>query len=238
MTVREYVMDSLFLPDSYGARRRSTEFDYITPQAFGRGSYPEYGCWLRLQRWIQSARGGAISPDVGFVRLIRDRAKSDVEAFEELSAKFFDPGIVNCELAEICARPFLRKEALPPIIGDWEVMYALWRLYPDWYARYSDFFTVIWPPQEGYFATHGMLLEVKRIADEKGLSEPRIVAHPEHIQRVYFLARKIFGKTISTKTLRQSLFDPKSVQWWTRGRWRWLAYEMLARLHHRIHGWF
>lgn len=237
MTVREYMVDSLFLPDSYGEVWRPEEFDCIVPNAFGRNSYPEYGHRMRLRRWIQSARGEAISPDVGFVRMIRDRARSDVEAFEELSARSFAPGLANCELADICWRLFQEKKV--PILGDWEVMYALRRLYPDLYEHGEELFVAIWLPQEGYLATRGMLLEAKRIADKLDLSAPCVVARPEHIQRVYFLALKVFGKSVSTKTMRSNdfEFDPDSVQWWTRGKWRWLFYEMLVRLHHRYHGW-
>ncbi|QQR77199.1 MAG: hypothetical protein IPJ67_03575 [Candidatus Moraniibacteriota bacterium] len=41
----------------------------------------------------------------------------------------------------------------------------------------------------------------------------------------------------ATDFLSNEWFDTKSVQQWTRGKWRWIVYDMLARIHHRLHGW-
>ena len=122
-------------------------------------------------------------------------------------------------------------------------MFALWERNPEWYATHTESLKVIWPPSEGYLATRGLFLEAKRIADAHGWCIPLLVAHPEHIQRCFHIARKIFGNNSCTTTDYASFgwidwFDPKSVQWWTRGPWRWFFYEIfIARPHHLLHGW-
>ncbi len=67
-----------------------------------------------------------------------------------------------------------------------------------------------------------------------------VVAHPEHIQRCFFLTREIFQTipAVSTGIASKSWFDEGSVQRWTRNKWYWLFYELfLARPHHRLKGW-
>ncbi len=83
-------------------------------------------------------------------------------------------------------------------------------------------------------------MKAKKVAKTCGLHAPLLVAHPEHIQRCFFIARKIFGKSTTVwfdANAPTGWFDSKSVQPWTRGPNVWLIYEMLARIHHRLHGW-
>ncbi len=235
--IQHYLLNIFLLPEAFALAECPTGFDFITPQAFGRNSFPENSRWFRFWNWWNGRQGGIIALDVGIVRTIRDSSSSDVEAFERLKEMNFDSGQPNESLANLCLTLLLRRAV--PMIGQWEVHYALWKQFPAWYRKHQGVFTVIWPLQNRYLGTHGMLLEVRRIAHERGLLTPCVVAHPGQIQRAYFVARKIFGVRIAFATdfLSNEWFDAESVQQWTRGKWRWIVYDMLARVHHRLHGW-
>lgn len=240
MNIRNYLLNAVFLPGRFEEVSRARNFDVIIPQGFGRNMYPDESrlLWFRDRFWRIAGKGKekGKSTSVFTVGVLRDCVGSDMDAFERLKSLDFNPGRPNEILAEICVNSVQKKRV--HIVGQWEVMYAIWERFPLWYSLNSDRFIVIWPPRNGYLSTRGMLLEVKRIADERELENPCVVAHPEHMPRVYFLARKIFGKPVAmmTEVMSDEWFDPKSVQWWTRGKWVWLVYEMLVRAHHRYRG--
>jgi hydroxymethylpyrimidine/phosphomethylpyrimidine kinase len=63
---------------------------------------------------------------------------------------------------------------------------------------------------------------------------------PAKAIKLGMLASKVFGKPVvhtNDSEATPAWFDQRSVQYWTRGPKVWLLYEMLARLHHRLHGW-
>lgn len=239
MPIRNTIINSWFLPVSfwYACPGYPSQADFICPQAFGRNTYSD--------------------EDVGmYLAALREAAKGDqIAVFQELHARGFDPGEPNRMLALRCielaktpevffdqdqeGRP--RYTELRPVIGQWEVLYAMWRYEPGWYRANEAVFLPIWPPVQGYMGTRGMLLAVKEVADSNGLDMPAIVAHPEHLPRSFFLARKVFGERVvaDRRPVRYETqcFDPRSVQKWTRDPGAWLRYEMLARIHHRLHGW-
>lgn len=236
MSIRNALIASWFLPESFwGATRAyANEADFICPQAFGRNTYSD--------------------KDVGMVaHSIIDVNDNVITRFMRLKAQGFDPGYPNKVLALRSIRfaklihPFFDDAGIAkghviirPVIGQWEVLYAIWLYEPDWYAKHQDLFVPIWPPIVGYLSTHDMLRIAKNIADGHGLKKPLLIAHPEHIQRCFFIARKIFGKPVAIDTANtptNEWFDKASVQKWTRSQNHWLFYEMLARIHHRIHGW-
>ncbi len=238
MNIRYFLLNSFLLPGRFEEVCPARDFDFITPQAFGRNTYPDDSFLLRLRNQLRAVTNRKRIISVYRVGALRDSVGSDMDAFKRLDALDFNPGCPNEILAEICLNLTMPKQA--PIIGEWRAMYAIWKSFPMWYCLNQYRLVAIWPPRKGYLATRGMLLEVDRIAKERGLTKPCLVAHPEHMPRAYFLARKIFGKPVAmmTDVMSNEWFDRDSVQWCTRGRWRWLAYEMLARAHHRWFGWF
>ena len=256
MNIRTYLINTFFLPIRFEKVPRKRDFDFITPQAFGRNSYPEEGFHLRWRNKTRGLQGKLPVEGIKRVVEIHSQYTSDAEAFKKLKEEGFDPGEPNRILAELCWKAILGggisfdEEGLlvvkqegknKPVIGQWEVMYAMWLRNPGAYSQcsLSHQALAIWPSKDGYLGRQGLLLEVKRIVDQRGLSLPCVVAHPEHIQRAYFLARKIFGKPVAkmTEVISDLWFDSKSVQLWTRGKWRWLFYEMLTRMHHRYYKW-
>lgn len=240
MPFRQRLLNAFLLPSPFD-RQWTPEVlhraDFICPQAFGRNAYSD----KEVGAIVNTARE----------KLCHD----DIATFEWLKSQKFDPGLPNVLLADMC---FGLSDALDkPIFGQWEVMYEIYLDHPGWYENRKDRLIAIWPPTEGYLATRGLFLEARRIVDEKlrtlddegwwlhdegwWLPTPLLVAHPEHIQRCFFLGEKVFSTTpaIATLAVSDGWFDPKSVQWWTRGKWHWLFYELcLARPHHWLKGWF
>ena len=229
MTIRSSLIDRFLLPELFDEALwkggSNQKFDFICPQAFGRNT------------WLDSEVGRIAEGR-------RDESDhDDLAIFESLEGDDFDPGRPNWLLAEQCVRLWLQHNV--PIIGQWEVLYAVWQLNKVAYREHRELFCAIWPSSCEYLGTRGMLLEAWRIAlNVFCVPKPRVVAHPEHIQRCYFLARKIFGAenvsiwVSSEQECDRCWFDSQSVQWWTRGPIRWLAYEMLVRIHHQLRGWF
>ncbi|MBI2439239.1 MAG: hypothetical protein HYV45_01400 [Candidatus Moranbacteria bacterium] len=230
MSIRNDLINSWFLPESFWKTHRAyaSEADFICPQAFGRNTYSD--------------------KEVGtVVNSIIDLSDNVVDRFVRLGARGFDPGHPNKILALRSIRfaklihPFFdNTDTIRPVIGQWEVLYAMWLYEPDWYAKHQNLLTPIWPPIIDYLTTHGVFRIAKDIADGHGLKKPLLIAHPEHIQRCFFIARKIFGKPVAIDVAHASdseWFDKASVQKWTRSPSYWLPYEMLARIHHRFHSW-
>ena len=221
MSLRKNLLDTFLLPETFDQKVRNSSHraDFICPQAFGRNDYSDRG--------VGSIIGTA-----------RDRFGDDITIFEWLRSQRFNPGRPNALLADSCRD--LAETSGSRIIGQWEVMYDLYCAWPVWYTEHHQDLVAVWPPAEGYLATRELFLETKHIADGRGWKTPLLVAQPEHIQRCYFLARKIFDENpaTSTDTISDEWFDPKSVQRWTRGKWHWLFYELcLARPHHLLKGW-
>lgn len=230
--LRLSIINHLFLPEPIWRRPHAYgyEADYITPQAFGRNTFSDRGV-------------GAI------VCTALDHFIDDITTFEWLKSQKFDPGCPNMmlglrciELAEFKLGNVSKPDAsIRPVIGQWEVLYAMYLHNPEWYEQHRDALVVIWPPPEDYLGTRGMLLEVREIAEKRSLTKPLLAAHPEHIQRCFFIARKIFPRSpIAIDYMmdaNEKWFDPHSVQRWTRGPNVWLFYEMLTRIHHRLNGW-
>lgn len=227
MSLRHMLFGRMFLPDPSAmdlAAKDSTVqgADFICPQSFGRNMYSDKNV-------------GSI------IDTARENSGSDIATFKWLRSMGFNPGRPNEILAIRCTR--FTKEGFPvrSVIGQWEVLYAMWLFEPDWYQKHQNMLVPIWPPSVGYLGTRGMMLAVKDIAEAHGLCTPLLVAHPEHIQRCFFIARKIFSKSIAIDSgntyTGPEWFDENSVQSWTRSPNHWLFYELLTRIHHRLYGW-
>ncbi|NTW14401.1 MAG: hypothetical protein HGA31_05240 [Candidatus Moranbacteria bacterium] len=218
MSIRSTLVDRLFLPKSFDETTSSKPYDFIMPNGYGRNTYSN-------------------RETVTVVHRKRDELGDDIGMFEWLASEGFDPGKPNRSLAMMCDTECART--IPIIIGQWEVMYALWLENPIRYRRQIASFITIWPLKKNYLATRGFLLEAKRVADVRGLKTPLVIAHPKHIQRCFFLAEKIFGQARTTRcAFEERWYDPESIQWQTRGERFWLFYELcLARPYDLLHGW-
>ncbi len=242
MSIRTMLINFFFLPEPFYSNwhHHLETGDFLCPQAFGRNTYEDEEIGVIIRKIYDHFEGNPIA------------------IFEELRTRGFDPGQPNRILARRCIE--LASISVPvrtafdqdveiqssprvflPVIGQWEVLYAMWHEKPAWYARNQGLLTPIWPPLKDYLGTRGMLLIVKDLAAEHLLRMPILIAHPEHIQRCFFIARKIFGYSVAIDRdmIRYDIrsFDQGSVQKWTRSSWSWLRYEMMARLHHRLKGW-
>jgi hypothetical protein len=238
MSLRDAMIASWFLPENFYRRTAGHAYpdqaEFICPQAFGRNTYSD-------------ERVGSI------IGAMLESIKDPIRRFEWLKERGFNPGQPNRILAQRCVklakfiRPFFDETGTVKghnithlVIGQWEVLYAMWLIEPHWYADHQEILIPIWPPITGSWTTHAMMLTAFDIAEAHGLRVPLIVAHPEHIQRCFFIARKIFGIAATDHIdgmVLEEWFDRHSVQKQTTSPGRWLAYEMLARVHHRLHGW-
>lgn len=221
MPLHQYLLTTFLLPEPFNSwlPEDSHRADFICPTAFGRNTYSD--------------------KEVGkIVRTKRNELGDDIATFEWLKSQGFDSGYPNALIADMC---FDLSDTLDkPIIGQWEVMCEIYLHHSGWYENRKDQLIAIWPPKKGRLGTRELLLKAKRIADGRRRKTPVLVAHPEHLPRCYFLGRNIFDTNPATSidARQQDWFDPKSVQWWTRGAWRWSFYELfLARPHHLFHSW-
>lgn len=174
------------------------------------------------------------------IRPQRNRLGDDSAMFKWLSENAFDPGTPNRILAEACVRQ-MRFYGFPAIV-QWEVAYAVWNEYPAFFEKYRGSFFVVWPWPKGYQGSHGLHRDAKRICGQitgKNMVVPLLIAHPEHVQRCYFVAKKRFGGAGIFQLIRSKRwFDRKSKQWQTKGNRLWLFYEIcLARPYGRLSGW-
>lgn len=80
-----------------------------------------------------------------------------------------------------------------------------------------------------YLDTHEVILQCSQTALAHGLERAIIVAHPDHQWRAMHVAKKL-GFTVYAADVSKVHYDAQSSQWWTRGRWRFMAREVLARL--------
>lgn len=239
MSNRDSMINSWFLPEPFYRREAGFAYpdqaEFICPQAFGRNTYTD-------------ERVGSV------IGAMLESIKNPIGRFQWLKERGFDPGTPNRILAQRCIalakfiRPFFDKSGtvrghaiVHPVIGQWEVLYTMWLIEPSWYAEHLDILIPIWPPVgKKKWSTRDMMLTAFEITEAHGLRIPLIVAHPEHIQRCFFITRKIFG-VAATDSIEgrtpEEWFDRRSLQKQTTSPGRWLAYEMLARVHHRLHGW-
>ena len=212
------------------------ESDCIFVQAFGRNAIPDDR--LGKELWTLRSR-------VNF---------SDAETFALLRKQGFDVGASNRALADRAVTLASAHLFHIPIIAQWEVVYAISGMHPEWYEQNAHLIDCIWPPQEGYFATY----HVKRISVERmrarGRKRPLELAHPAMLARAVPIIWKC-GARPCVEGIRPWNFwrnelwvwDDFSVQPWTRRFLPhlvltprdlirlWIVRESLGRVHHIIH---
>lgn len=223
MSLRQHLVNTLLFPEPFNPQWLPEDphrADFICPAAFGRNTWSD----TAVGAIIHTAREELCHGD-------------DIATFEWLKSKKFNPGLPNALLADTCFASAHDSEK--PIIGQWEVLYEIYHRWPKWYQDHKDRLFAVWPPKEGPLRTRDLFLETKKIADGHRRKTPLLIAHYEHIQRCYFLGRNIFNANpaASVGTKQEGWFDPKSVQWQTRGALPWFFYEMAVRFHHNLYGW-
>lgn len=151
----------------------------------------------------------------------------------------FDPGKPNRDLDMVCRQVLSLRDDFFPFFCQWEVALASIQT-DDLFLEAGIREFVIWPePGAKSFTTRDLLLKAKPIMMERGWHRPIIVAHGWHIVRTYWLTRTILDcdPIVLPEPFQPEIFDRRSVQRWTRGRIRWVIYDLIARAHHLKHGW-
>ena len=190
--------------------------DVIIIQAFGRNSIPDSELYL--------------------VRQLRELCDNDWLTIKKLqqSPIFFDPGKPNFSLALECQN--LVDQYHLPIITQWEVAAAFG---PYWHEKHKENIFCVWPPTEPQkrFSTREVKMATKKIMADHGWTKPIELAHKRQIIRSFLIVRKLIDTPIITKQ-RTDVFDPNSVQSWTRDGRSWLLkYEPYVRAHHILNRW-
>ena len=212
------MFDYFFRPGVLVRQRGSMHHDdVICPQAFGRNTWTDEEVAGKLSDLFQEGPAAWQKLD-------------DLARFRKLESVGFDPGEVNRQLAKYCYELSYRDNTLPQtIVGQWEVLYAVYQINPLWYINIWCNHHAIWPPVDGnYLSTRGLLEEVfEKISSRKRV---RLVAQSVHLARCVRLADKIFGQErVVVPGSSLPLYDWQSVQPWTRDQASFFTYEKKAR---------
>ncbi|OGE80468.1 MAG: hypothetical protein A2660_01225 [Candidatus Doudnabacteria bacterium RIFCSPHIGHO2_01_FULL_45_18] len=201
------------------------EADCIFVQAFGRNNYTD----AELGRVLWDLRTE--------VRL------SDLDAFNLLAQRAFEPGASNRALAKYAMQRAYKYNI--PIIAQWEVVFAIYQMDPNWYVSNRDLIDCLWPPKEGYFATWHVKVLSKERMRSRILCRPLEIAHPAMTVRavpiIWSLGLNPVVEPISAReSTRHELWvwDQSSIQPWTRNFQAWKVRELMGRVAHVVtHIW-
>lgn len=155
-----------------------------------------------------------------------------IEGLVDALAKNFDPGNSNFGLAREVKIIMDNDQDIRSIL-QWEIVLALYKLFPSWFFRNRDRIFCAWP-KIGYVTSKDLIADFVAFGGESD-QEPIIVSDKRHSVRVVLLVWRFFKKPI-VGSLTAS-FDPFSVQDWIRGGLRWIKRETKVRIHHLIYGW-
>jgi len=86
-----------------------------------------------------------------------------------------------------------------------------------------------------YLDTYEVLAQAKEICKDKGWKKITLVAHQDHLPRVIRTAKKL-NFTVSIFLLKNVPYDEKSIQSWTRTRWRFCLRELITTIIYRVQG--
>lgn len=209
----------------FGRERDLTDNSVIIPCGFGR------------KTWDDAEVSNSLAPimaQLGHLHM-------DPERFQILQSVDFDAGSVNRALANICyqlANAYRTGNQAPyRVVGQWEVMYELWKQHPEWYREHQQWFlTTIWPRPDGeYLSTRGMFELVRLTLNQNVV----IVAQAVHMARCLRVADQVFGHDNVSKApvAMPNFYDEDSVQLWTRDQASFVAWERKARVFDEMPGW-
>lgn len=189
-----------FLPE-IGDERKA---DCIFAQAFGRN--------------------GIDDKNLGFVlwSLRAKTHKKDQETFAILKKQGFKPGAANRAIAWHCITQFVNHLGLP-LIAQWEIVYTIWEIDPDWYKQNQTLIDCLWPPVKGYFSTFYVGLAAMPYMSRRGCSRPLNVAHPAMAVRAAMILWRLGIKPVAQRIPMWKfwkhplwVWDKNSVQIWTK----------------------
>jgi len=150
-----------------------------------------------------------------------------------LNTNNFDPGKSNISLAQDVIS--LVEIYHIPAIVQWEIVIAMGK----WYLENTDKVIPIWPDL-GRKSQNTMevlwQLEKLKLLPSK-FKMPIVVSQKYHMTRAFLLVKKFLGYIPVVAQYNTGVFDPGSVQWWTRSKLAWYCKEFLVRIHHVIKGW-
>ena len=188
-----------------------TDADCIFVQAFGRVSYPDTAL-PEIMRWLR-----------------KEADDTDLHMFELLDKYCCLTGASNQALAVTCYW-LIHENPNLHLMMQWEVALELWRIDHEWYVYRLQQLHTIWPPGDGYFDTTAVKRVSIGLMRYHGLSRPLELAKSAMLVRAWLIIRRL---GVEPRLVIANIpFDENSIQPWTRNRRRWIARELLGRVHH------
>ena len=157
----------------------------------------------------------------------RCRMKRDDLALRGLRKIKARAGQPNHEIAQKMKQIMDGKEVFS--FSQWEIPLAIeW----NWYLKKRSRITCIWPVQTKFttFMVAKLMVDLLR---NQTFSRPLILAHRDHLARVYLILRKLLGKHVPIAAMAGTeVFDAQSLQPQTTNWESWVRFERLIRVHH------
>jgi hypothetical protein len=199
------------------------------------GTFPPRG-WLKTDYTLNDVmltqafgRNAIEDKRLPEIEMMRASVQDDEAAMAYLDSISFDPGDSNFALADTIAQQLDTPHKVTEQIAQWEVVYALYRKYPEVYARYRRSIHSLWPKGD-FYPTYAVKADSIKVMDSIGAVNPIEFAHPDMMVR----AQAILGRQgVWADILAADVpFDSRSVQAQVRGPLQWMVRETATRAEH------
>jgi hypothetical protein len=141
-----------------------------------------------------------------------------------------DPGLSNIAIAQIIYKLWLVKRL--PVIVQREVAEAISKedigMVPSLVIEERD--------NQFHIDSYEVIAVAWEYCKQHGLHNAILVAHPAHILRCMWVARKI-GFQATAPNVSTVPYEPGSKHWWTRNKWSYYLWEFFARISWAIKGY-
>lgn len=180
----------------------------ICALSFGRNTFPD----KHLGRDLKAC----------FRRYGLRRSIISIPRFFALKKSGFDPGKANRAIAW---RVRQYAEEMRVVLGQWEVMFALWEKDPMWYDERDEHFFVIWPDEnQARLDTDQALRNMFR--DRPKHENFLLIAHQELWPCCIQTAEQMLEPdSVHIAQIGKIPYEPRSIQKWARTPQSFAAYE-------------
>lgn len=138
------------------------------------------------------------------------------------------PGGKSNEALAVITRSIASAYHLPAI-AQWEIADSILGFPKEYKVRKHHV--------EGkYLDSYEVLLQAHLRCNSMAWFKAIILAHPDHLWRCVKIAERL-GFEVLTIGTGCVPYDPKSTQWWTRGKFRFILREIPARFLYLLKGW-
>jgi hypothetical protein len=232
--VRSWVYDARNAEVSFKDRLKAIEaYINVTPGTFPPKPYAIKPMGDNDTTLIQAfGRDTFTDAELVMIKKTREALGNDTTMMEFLRDKQFEPGHSNIDLAKKMAEN-LTSEAPIEQIAQWEVVFALYRDYPEIYASYRHYIHTLWP-HSGFYPTYEVKKDSVDVMDKFGLYNAQELAHPDMMARAVGILEKL---GVQPDPIAADVrYDPGSTQAHVRDAEAFKGRERLARIEHVLRG--